>query len=331
MYAHGRGVDMDEHEAVRWYRLAAEQGDAWAQGELAWMYHKGLGVAADDAEAVRLYRLAGEEDSWAQYRLGWLYARGRGVPQDEREALRLFRAAAEDEFTTAQVTLGDAYRGGRFGLGVDLGLAVHWYRRAADEGNDDGAAALAELYLDGQGVERDAVRAAQLAEHPARQGNPRAQFVLGRIHAEGLLGQIDRNSAYVWFSLAAGFAFEPAAQAREALLSEMAPEQLSDADAQFRSSVRDLALPDSAQTSFEEYRSGASIGAFAIRTSGSSWTEGYESAAAAAEAAMLQCEKYRRENDLPCRLFAVGPQIVFGLPQDQVDRIVDSFGPTARR
>jgi TPR repeat protein len=187
------------------------------------------------------------------------------------------------------------------------------------------------MYLDGLGVERDAVRAAKFAEGPAREGNPRAQFVLGRIHAEGLLGRIDRKSAYVWLSLAAGFAFEPAAQARDKLLSEMTHEDAADADTQFRSSVRELALSDYTEGAFEEYRAGPSIGAFAIRPSGSSWTEGYESAPAAAEAAMVQCEKFRRENDLPCRLFAVGPQIVFGLPQDQVDRIVRSFASTARR
>ncbi len=40
-------------EAVRWFRLAAEQGMAGSQSMLATMYEKGLGVGADPAEAAK--------------------------------------------------------------------------------------------------------------------------------------------------------------------------------------------------------------------------------------------------------------------------------------
>ena len=39
----------------------AELGDAGAQGSLGWMYATGEGVLQDDAEAVRWYRLAAEQ------------------------------------------------------------------------------------------------------------------------------------------------------------------------------------------------------------------------------------------------------------------------------
>ena len=61
MYANGRGVEQDDAEAVKWYRLAAEQGDADAQASLGWMYASGRGVEQDDAEAVKWYRLAAEQ------------------------------------------------------------------------------------------------------------------------------------------------------------------------------------------------------------------------------------------------------------------------------
>ena len=41
MYANGRGVEQDDAEAVKWYRLAAEQGGAAAQFNLGWMYANG--------------------------------------------------------------------------------------------------------------------------------------------------------------------------------------------------------------------------------------------------------------------------------------------------
>ena len=42
-------------------RHAAEQGDADAQFTLGFRYEYGLGVPQDDAEAVRWYRLAAEQ------------------------------------------------------------------------------------------------------------------------------------------------------------------------------------------------------------------------------------------------------------------------------
>ena len=58
-YAHGtEGVEQDWAKAVRFYRLAAEQGYAAAQCNLGVCYERGEGVAQDWAEAVRYYRQA---------------------------------------------------------------------------------------------------------------------------------------------------------------------------------------------------------------------------------------------------------------------------------
>ncbi|MEZ9521512.1 hypothetical protein AB4155_18515, partial [Vibrio splendidus] len=40
MYENGRGVPLDEEQAVYWYRQAAEQGYARAQRYLRWMCPK---------------------------------------------------------------------------------------------------------------------------------------------------------------------------------------------------------------------------------------------------------------------------------------------------
>ena len=53
MYRTGWGVPQDYAEAVRWYRLAADQGYTAAQFNLGIMYDEGLVVPQDDAEAVR--------------------------------------------------------------------------------------------------------------------------------------------------------------------------------------------------------------------------------------------------------------------------------------
>ena len=59
-YEGGFSVPQDDAEAVLWYRLAANQGDARAQGRLGFMYRHGRGVPQDSAEAVRWFRLSAD-------------------------------------------------------------------------------------------------------------------------------------------------------------------------------------------------------------------------------------------------------------------------------
>ena len=61
MYVTGRGVRRRTAEAVKWYRKAAEQGDATAQFTLGSMYVRGSGVRENYAEAAKLYRRAAEQ------------------------------------------------------------------------------------------------------------------------------------------------------------------------------------------------------------------------------------------------------------------------------
>ena len=44
MLANGDGVPEDDAEAVLWYRMATEQGEAWVQYNLGWMLSRGDGV-----------------------------------------------------------------------------------------------------------------------------------------------------------------------------------------------------------------------------------------------------------------------------------------------
>jgi TPR repeat protein len=86
---------VDFKEAVRWYRMAAEQGEAKAQFNLGVMYAKGQGVPQDFKEAMQWYYLAAMQgDADAQHNLGVMYAKGEGVPQDYVLAYMWFNLAA---------------------------------------------------------------------------------------------------------------------------------------------------------------------------------------------------------------------------------------------
>lgn len=66
MYDEGQGVPKDDREAVRWYRMAAEQANASAQFNLGNVYYNGQGVPKDYVQAYTWWNLAaaqGEEDA----------------------------------------------------------------------------------------------------------------------------------------------------------------------------------------------------------------------------------------------------------------------------
>ena len=118
-YNHTAGLSPVAAEAVRWFRLAAEQGDASAQFLLGVMYLGGRGVLKDAAEAVRWFRLAAEQGhAGAQSKLGGMYATGEGVLKDSvlahmwlniagangDEAARERRDGLERDMTRAEVS-----------------------------------------------------------------------------------------------------------------------------------------------------------------------------------------------------------------------------------
>ena len=94
---------------MQWFRKAAEQGDAEAQGTTwAALHAEGRGVPQDDGEAVQWFRKAAEQGHirGPSTSLGFMHAEGRGVPQDDGEAVQWFRKAAEQGHIEAQYNLG---------------------------------------------------------------------------------------------------------------------------------------------------------------------------------------------------------------------------------
>jgi TPR repeat protein len=104
---------LEEHkrrEAVVLFHRAAGQGHVGAQFVLGLLYDIGMGgVVKDDKEAVRFYRLAAEQgNAKARNNLASYYAEGRGVAKDYEEAMRLYRLAADQGCEEARTNLSEA-------------------------------------------------------------------------------------------------------------------------------------------------------------------------------------------------------------------------------
>ena len=104
------GLPKTDQELARFYKLAADQGQAAGQNNLGIFYRDGRGgLVKDEREAARLFRLAADQgNAFAQYNLGVFYRDGRGsLAKDEREAARLFKLAVDQGHDGARNALAD--------------------------------------------------------------------------------------------------------------------------------------------------------------------------------------------------------------------------------
>ncbi|MCZ6751727.1 MAG: tetratricopeptide repeat protein, partial [Acidobacteria bacterium] len=94
-YTEGRAARRDYEEALRWYKMSAEQGYAPAQLVLGNMYSKAQGVERDAAEATKWYRQAAEQGNLtAIFLVGSSYLSGEEDEQDLVQAYMWFAVAA---------------------------------------------------------------------------------------------------------------------------------------------------------------------------------------------------------------------------------------------
>lgn len=88
----------DHQEALKWYKLAAEQGHVHAQYAIGLLYTFGPSIEINYAEALKWHLLAAEQEHpSAQYSVGWLYdSGGYGVKRNYLEALKWFKKSCNN-------------------------------------------------------------------------------------------------------------------------------------------------------------------------------------------------------------------------------------------
>ncbi|MGB6766710.1 MAG: tetratricopeptide repeat protein, partial [Methyloceanibacter sp.] len=132
----------------------------------------------------------------AQLKLARIYTSGNGVKKDEAKAFYFYRQIANQRadisplspvskyVTEAFVALGDSYLKGipSAGLTQDPSRAANLYRHAASYfGDADAQYALARLYLDGNGVDKNVGLAINWLATAAKKQHPEAQATLGEL------------------------------------------------------------------------------------------------------------------------------------------------------
>lgn len=134
MFRKGDEVPRSDADAAKWYRKAADKGDASASVELAQQLVKGQGVQQDYLEARRRCGEAAKADFGpGAYCLAMMDREGLGGPKDLEQAARWFTEAANLQDVRALPVLGDMYLKGE-GVKQNQETAYMWYWIAANSG-----------------------------------------------------------------------------------------------------------------------------------------------------------------------------------------------------
>ncbi len=124
-------------KAVKWYKMAAEQGHVSAQLNLGVMYNQGSGAPQDYKEAAKWYQKAAEQgNTKAQLNLGILYDLGRGLEKDAVKAAEYYQLAAKKGMRDAQYNLGIIYYNGNEAIKRDYIKSYAWLALAKEQGSE---------------------------------------------------------------------------------------------------------------------------------------------------------------------------------------------------
>ena len=155
-------------------RLAAANGDASAEFQVAARFADGKGVKQDFDEAIKWYtRSAGRGFALAQYRLGTFYERGLGVAKDLQRAKVWYQRAASNDNIKAMHNLAVLAAGSSIGK-PDYATAAQWFTMAAERGLSDSQFNLAILHQNGLGVPQDNAMAYKWFSLAAARGDKEA-------------------------------------------------------------------------------------------------------------------------------------------------------------
>lgn len=165
-------------------KKAAERGDSRAMFQLAEMYTDGKGVPENFSEAAKWYRRSADAGyPSAHTAMGLLsLIKAAGFAGDDVSAIRFGSDESKSEEITNLISRPEKIRNGNQ---ADIKDAVTWFRRAAEQGNEEKAQmALGIMLLNGVGVQKDYSQAAKMFQLASTKV-PDAQAILGQFYFGG--------------------------------------------------------------------------------------------------------------------------------------------------
>lgn len=141
-------------------------------------------------------------EALGQFNLAMMNLRKEVPGASDAKAWRLLQQAASQQLALAENALGEMIEQGRRGK-PDAKAACAWFERAAEQGNGDGALALATCHYLGRGRAQDMAQAHRWYLEAAKAGDVGAQYLVATMFESGLGVEADDRLARYWYDAAA--------------------------------------------------------------------------------------------------------------------------------
>ncbi len=197
------GATQNYEKAVYWYTKSANNGNRYAQNNLAYAYLNGNGVAVDKTKARAWFEKSGNQHFHsAALMAGKMFYNGEGGPADYNKAVRMFKDAAFGDIPEGMYYYALCYAYGK-GVQVDSTKAVLWAERSIDKGYNWSYWLLGHMYADGLAVKKDGWAAKYYFEKGDELNVSGCQNDLGVAYATGSFVEKDMGKAMDYYLKAA--------------------------------------------------------------------------------------------------------------------------------
>ncbi|MFK7946701.1 MAG: tetratricopeptide repeat protein [Saprospiraceae bacterium] len=149
LYFIGIGTMKDFNEAIKWYKIAFENGDYDAAVALSKIYTEGKGgIRIDSDKAIHLLETAIDSGSCsAIMKLADFYFQGdQGIPKDYKKGMAYIKKAADLGYRNAMYLLGLCYLNEDIVENVHKGNSFYWMEATAKAGEKKAMNLLADMY-----------------------------------------------------------------------------------------------------------------------------------------------------------------------------------------
>lgn len=222
------GLEIDYQEALKWYKLAANQNMFAAMNNIGVIYAENLDQPEEGFRWVEKAAVLG--NSFSQRVLALYYLNGTGVEKDVERGKAWYMAAANNGEAAACLNLGLMYGIGDHGVDINLPLALYWYGKGDELGDLDCIRNIGVIHMNGgPGVDRNPPEAIKFYARAADAGDGTAQYYLGMTYMDGAPGVgVDLSKAKYWLAKAVESEVDGAAELLERIPNEVQPRKDDD-------------------------------------------------------------------------------------------------------
>lgn len=217
-YMTGEGLGINVHEAMRWFRLAADEGDAKAQVELGKCYNvittinkikSRKEIRENQEDALKWFKLSADQNfAEGLFQFGSVFQHGMGkvIPNDSiPDAISYYLRAAEQGHEGSLIALDNIFESSRCALGKTRDETVRFYRVVAERGNAEAQFKMGAICEKGTsgGVEKDILQAIYWYKQCKGGGKTSVQYKIGSWFEQGITDvmSVDLKEAVWWYRL----------------------------------------------------------------------------------------------------------------------------------